>query len=156
MKRKFECISFYFSVLFSLVLLSGCVSSGPVYFPKSLEATPITKLVTVKIPETEKIVMVDGKKVSTSPILYVSPGKHTYTFKIKYRSATYCNGPSYGLKADRDFALENGKVSSVVTMDGKYEMDASASEGQTIQFTVKSDPDCKSRPEDYFKITVSK
>ena len=87
--------------------------------------------------------------------MYVSPGKHTYTVRIKYRSSTYCNGPSYGLKADRDFVLENGEVSSVVTMNGNYEMVASASEGQTVEFKFKPEPDCKSRPDDYFKVVVS-
>jgi hypothetical protein len=84
--------------------------------------------------------------------LYVSPGKHTYTFKIDYRSPTYCNGPSYGLKATKDFLLEDGEVSSVVTMDGNFSMDVSASEGQTVQFVFKPEPDCKSRLDDYFKV----
>ncbi|MBN2418392.1 MAG: hypothetical protein JXL81_03325, partial [Deltaproteobacteria bacterium] len=134
----------------------GCVSSGPAYFPRSLETTPITKLVTVKIPETEKIVMIDGKKTVSAPIIYVSPGKHTYTFRIDYTSPIYCNGPSYGLKADRDYRVENGEVSSVVFMKADYSMDVTANEGQTIEFKFKPEPECKASLEDYFKVVVSK
>lgn len=155
MRKKIKCIGFYFSVLIFLTLIGSCVTSGPIYFPKSLETTPLTKLVKVKIPENDKIVMIDNKKVSSAPIVYVSPGKHTYTFKIKYRSSTYCNGPSYGLKAERDFLVENGEVSSVVTMNGNYEMDVSAKEGQTVEFKFEHEPDCKSRIRDYFKVVVS-
>jgi hypothetical protein len=152
MRKKIRCIGFYFSALISLVMLGGCVSTGPVYYPKSLETSPVTKIVKVIIPETEKIKMVDGESVSSTTTLYVSPGKHTYTFKIDYRSPTYCNGPSYGLKATKDFLLEDGEVSSVVTMDGNFSMDVSASEGQTVQFVFKPEPDCKSRLDDYFKV----
>ena len=104
MGKKIRCIGFCFSALILLVLIGGCVSTGPVYYPKSLETTPASKLVKVTIPENETIKMVDGEKVSSTTTLYVLPGKHTYTFKIKYRSGTYCNGPSYGLKATKDFA----------------------------------------------------
>ncbi len=155
MRRKIRCISFYFAAFTFLVFIGGCVSSGTNYFPKSLETTPITNLVKVIIPTTEKIVMIDGKKVSSAPTMYVSPGNHTYTFKIKYSSSTYCNGPLYGLKADRDFFLQNGEVSSVVRMEGKYEIDASANEGQTVEFIFQPAPDCKSEIEDYFNIVIS-
>jgi len=108
------------------------------------------------IPEMEKIVMIDGQEVQSVTTTYVLPGKHTYTFKVKYRSSTYCNGPFYGEPADpkKDFKLKDGEVSSVVGMDGNYEIDASANEGQTVQFTVKAKPDCKSKINEYFKIEV--
>ena len=156
MREKIGCIGFYFSVLIFMVLIGGCVSSGPVYFPKSLETSPATKLVTVKIPETERIVMIDGNKVSSSPVIYVLPGKHTYTFRTDYTSPVYCNGPAYGLKAEKDYLLENGDVSSVVFMKADYSMDVSAGEGQTVQFIFKPEPECKAGLEDYFKVTVSK
>lgn len=156
MRKKIVCIGFYFSALIFLALIGGCVSSGPVYFPKSLETSPITKLVTVKIPETEKIVMIDGNKVGSSQIMYVSPGNHTYTFKIDYTSPIYCNGPAYGLKAEKDYLMEDGDVSSVVFMRANYSMDVSASEGQTIEFKFKTEPECKAGLDDYFKVVVSK
>lgn len=156
MGKKIGCIIFYFSVLTVLTLLAGCVSTGPVYYPKSLETTPASKLVTVIVPENEKIKMIDGEKVGSATTLYVLPGKHSYTFKIKYRSSTYCNGPSYGLKATKDFLLENGQVSSVVTMDGNFSMDVTATEGQTVRFMYRPEPDCKSRLDDYFKVEKSK
>ena len=156
MRKKIRCISFYVSAFIFITLIGGCVSSGPVYFPKTLETTPITKLVTVKIPETEKIVMIDDNKVSSSPIIYVLPGKHTYTFKINYTSPIYCNGPAYGLKAEKDYLMEDGEVSSVVFMRANYSMDVSASEGQTIEFKFKTEPECKAGLDDYFKAVVSK
>ena len=156
MRKKMGCVSFYFSVLICLVFVGGCVSSGPVYFPKTLETSPITKLVTVKIPENERIVMVDGKKVSSASVIYVSPGKHSYTFKIDYTSPIYCNGPAYGLKAEKDYLTEDGQVSSVVFMNANYSMDVSASEGQSVQFIFKPKPECKAGLEDYFKAEVTK
>lgn len=156
MRKKFKCISFYFSALIFLALIGGCVTSGPAYFPKSLQDTPAEKLVKVIIPETEKIVMIDNEKVYSAPIVYVLPGKHTYTFDVDYTSPIYCNGPSYGLKADKDYRYENGETSSVVFMKGNYNMDATASEGQTVQFVFKPMPECKTKPQDYFKVEISK
>ena len=154
MSKKIRCIGFYFSTLIFLAMIGGCVSSGPYYFPKSLETTPTSNLVKVVIPVNEKIVKIDDQKVSSAPIVYVSPGKHTYTFKTDYTSPIYCNGPSYGLKATKDFLYENGQTSSVVFMKGVYSMAVKASEGQTVQFTFKPEPECKSGLEDYFKVVV--
>jgi ABC-type Fe3+-hydroxamate transport system substrate-binding protein len=159
MGKKITFIGFCFSAFFFLVLTAGCVSTSNVatsYYPNTIQTSPVTKLVKVIIPETEKIVMIDGQKVQSATTMYVLPGNHTYTFKVKYRSSTYCNGPFYGDKADpkKDFKLKDGEVSSVVGMDGNYEIDASANEGQTVQFTVKAKPDCKSKINEYFKIEV--
>jgi len=156
MRKKFRCIGFYFSALISLVLIGGCVSSGPAYFPNSLQSTPAEKLVKVIIPESEKIVMIDNQKVSSAPIVYVLPGKHSYTFRINYTSPIYCNGPSYGLKADRDYRYENGETSSVIFMKGDYSMNASAGEGQTVQFVFQPQIECKADLRDYFKAVISK
>ena len=71
----------------------------------------------MKIPETEKIVMIDGNKVGSSQILYVSPGNHTYTFKIDYASPIYCNGPAYGLKAEKDYLMEDGQGPIIPPME---------------------------------------
>lgn len=161
MGKKIKFISFYFSALFFLVLIGGCVSTGNnvaiSYYPSTIQATPVTQLVKVVIPEKEKIAMIDGQEVQSAVTMYVLPGKHTYNFKIKYRSSTYCNGPFYGEPADpkKDFKLKDGEVSSVVGMDGNYEMDVSANEGQTVQFALKTKPDCKSQADDYFKVSVS-
>jgi hypothetical protein len=161
MAKKIKIISFYLSALFFLILIGGCVTTGSTvavsYFPETIQTTPLTQLVKVIIPEMEKVIMIDGQKVQPVTTMYVLPGKHTYTFKIKYRSSTYCNGPFYGEPADpkKDFKLKDGEVSSVVGMDGNYEIDASANAGQTVQFTVKSKPDCKSKIDEYFKIEVS-
>jgi hypothetical protein len=161
MGKKIKIISFYFSALFFLVLIGGCVTTSTnyavSYYPDTIQTTPVTQLVKVIIPEMEKIVMIDGQKVRSAATMYVLPGKHTYTFKVKYRSSTYCNGPFYGEKADpkKDFKLKDGEVSSVVGMDGNYEIDASANAGQTIQFIVKAKPDCKSKIDEYFKIEVT-
>lgn len=155
MSKKTRCICSYVSALIFLALIGGCVSTGVTYFPKSLETTPVADIVKVVCPDTERIVEIDEKKVSSAPVMYVLPGNHTYTFRIKYRSKTYCNGPSYGLEAKRDFVIENGEVSSVIFMDGNYSMDVSAKKGQTVTFTVKPEPDCKSKVYDYFKATVT-
>jgi hypothetical protein len=161
MGKKIKFISFYISALFFFVLIGGCVTTGSTvavsYFPDTIQSTPVNQLVKVIIPQMEKIVMIDGQKVQSSTTMYVLPGKHTYTFNIKYRSTTYCNGPFYGEKADpkKDFKLKDGEVSSVVGMDGNYEIDASADAGQTVMFTVKTKPDCKSKIDEYFKIEVT-
>lgn len=156
MREKIRCIGFCFSAFILLALIGGCVSSGPSYFPKSLETTPVTKIVKVVIPVNEKIISIDGKKVSSAPVIYVLPGKHTYTFRTDYTSPVYCNGPSYGLKADRDYRYENGQTSSVIFMKGNYSTDVSAGEGQTVQFIFKPMPECKAGLDDYFKVEVSK
>jgi hypothetical protein len=162
MGKKIKFISFYFSALFFLGLIGGCVTTSPSnvatsYYPNTLSTTPVTKLVKVIIPETERIVMIDGQKVTSAVTTYVLPGNHTYTFNINYSSSTYCNGPSYGLKADpkKKFVVQDGEVSSVVTMEGVYEMDVSANEGQTINFKFKPSPDCKAKIVDYFKVEVT-
>jgi hypothetical protein len=160
MGKKIKFISIYFSALFFLVLIGGCVTTASnvatSYYPNTIATTPVSQLVKVIIPEMEKIVMIDGQKVQSVTTTYVLPGNHTYSFKVKYRSSTYCNGPFYGEPADpkKDFKLKGGEVSSVVGMDGNYEIDASANEGQTVQFTVKAKPDCKSKINDYFNIEV--
>ncbi|NLA75553.1 MAG: hypothetical protein GX846_08825 [Deltaproteobacteria bacterium] len=159
MKVKIRCMSVYLSVFSFLVLAGGCVTTNSVgvsYYPATVADTPVTDLVRVVIPETERIVLIDGQKVQPVSTIYVLPGNHTYTFKIKYRSSTYCNGPFYGELADpkKDFKLKDGEVSSVVGMDGNYEIDASANKGQTALFTVKAKPDCKSKIDEYFKIQV--
>lgn len=162
MGKKIKFISFSFSALFFLILIGGCVTTTTIsnvatsYYPDTLATTPATKLVKVIIPETERIVMIDGQAVQSALTTYVLPGKHTYTFNVNYRSSTYCNGPYYGEPADpkKDFKLKDGEVSSVVGMNGNYEIDASAEEGQTVQFTVKTKPDCKSKIDEYLKITV--
>jgi hypothetical protein len=51
--------------------------------------------------------------------------------------------------------VEDGKVSSVVTMDGNYKIDVSAKEGQTVEFKLTPEPDCKSKIMEYFKVVVS-
>ena len=154
MRKQIIFITSYFSALIFLLSIGGCVKYTTTYFPKSMETTPVNKLVKVIIPNTEKIVAIDDETVISTPVMYVSPGKHTYTFKIDYKSGTYCNGPSYGLKAERDVIVDEGKVSSVVFMDGKYEMDASASEGQTVEFIFKPEPDCKSKIREYFRVEI--
>jgi hypothetical protein len=159
MRKKFGRISLNFSALFFLVFVGGCVSSsGPAYFPETLSTTPITNLVTVKIPVNEKIVRIDDKKVSSAPVIYVSPGNHTYTFNTNYTSPVYCNGPAYGLKAEKEilFNKVTGETSSVVSMKADYSIDVSATEGETVQFIFKPEPGCKAGLEDYFKIVVSK
>jgi hypothetical protein len=159
---KLKFISFCFSALFFLVLIGGCVTTTPsniatTYFPNTITTTPVTNLVKVVVPETERIVMIDGQKVDSALTTYVLPGKHVYTFQVNYRSSTYCNGPYYGEPADpkKDFKLKDGEVSSVVGMNGNYEIDASANEGQTVQFIVKTKPDCKSKIDEYLKIQVT-
>ncbi len=157
MRKKIRCIGFYFSTLIFMVLIGGCVSSsGTGYFPKSLATTPASELVKVVIPANEKIIMIDDQKVSSASTIYVSPGKHSYTFKTNYTSPVYCNGPLYGLKADKDFVYKDGETSSVVFMKGNYSTSASASKGQTIQFIFRPEPECKSHLEDYFKVVISK
>lgn len=156
MKNKMRCISFCFSTFIFLALIGGCVSTGVTYFPDSVASTPAANLVKVIIPDTEKLVSIDGKKVSNAPLVYVLPGNHSYTFSINYRSTTYCTGPSYGLKATRDVIVKNGEASSVVFMRGDYSTDVSAKAGQTVQFKYSPNPDCKVNLDDYFQITVSK
>ena len=156
MRSKMKFILSYFSVLIFLAIIGGCVSTGTTYYPESVATTPVAKLVKVTIPDTEKIISIDGNKISSAPVVYVLPGNHTYTFKINYRSTTYCNGPSYGLEAKRDVIVENGEASSVVFMRGNYSMDVSAKEGQTVEFIFDPDPDCKSKLRDYFRVVKSK
>ncbi len=159
MKNKMRCISYYFSTLILLVFIGGCVSTsttGTSYYPQSLETTPVTSLVKVVIPSNVKIVMIDDQKVSSTLVTYVQPGNHTYTFEIYYRSTNFCNGPSYGLPAGkRDVILEKGEASSVVFLRGNYSMDASAKEGQTVEFIFKPEPDCKANIDDYFRVAIS-
>jgi hypothetical protein len=161
MGKKIKFIGFYFSALFFLVLIGGCVTTSSnlatSYYPNTISMTPVTQLVKVIIPETEKIIMIDGQKVQSALTTFVLPGNHTYTFNINYRSSTYCNGPSYGLKADprKKFVVQDGEVSSVVTMEGSYEMDVSAKEGQTVNFIFKPSPDCKAKIVDYFNVEVT-
>jgi len=156
MSNKKRRIGFFFSTLIFLALIGGCATPAPRYFPKSLETTPVSNLVKVVIPDNEKIVKIDDQKVNSAPVIYVSPGKHAYTFETDYTSPIYCNGPSYGLKATKDFLYENGQTSSVVFMKGVYSMNVKASEGQTVQFVFKPKPECKSGLEDYFKAVVTK
>ena len=156
MTNKIGCIGFSFSILLFLAFIGGCATPGPYYFPKSLATTPTSQLVKVVIPQNEKVVMIDDLKVSSAPVIYVQPGKHSYTFKTDYTSPIYCNGPSYGLKATKDFLYENGQTSSVVFMKGVYSINVKAAEGQTIQFIFKAEPECKAGLDDYFKVVISK
>ncbi len=147
-------IHFKNSLIFLVASLIFIGNSSFIFPPKKIVEKPDNELVKVIKPAIGKLIKIDESKVQRGEFVFISPGNHTFTFSIKYISPVYCSGPKYGEPALHHYIGDASGVSMVSILSGDFNIDVTASKGQTIVFAYKSQPACKSGIDDFYNVIV--
>lgn len=135
----------------------------PRYHSDELRNAPKKDLVLVQSASTNRssLIAIDGKEfkpIETFWGIFVSPGKHKYTFKISAVTSKFCSGPLKGETPKKNisyptFRMYNGKIEIFSQRShyytDNYTIDVSAKAGQAIKFKYSS-PDCNSKYSDIY------